>query len=117
MGFFKEFRDFAVKGNVFELAVAVVIGAAFGKIVDSLVGDVITPLILNPALKAAHLTKLEDFVIPNTAIKIGAFLSAVLNFLIVAFTLFLVIKGMNRFKKKEAEVPAPPAEPSSTDKL
>jgi len=116
MGFIKEFKDFAVKGNVVDLAVAVVIGAAFGKIVDSLVTDVITPLILQPALTAAHLTHLEDYVIMGS-VKIGVFLAAIINFVIVAFSLFLVIKGINASKKKEAETPAPPAEPSSTDKL
>jgi large conductance mechanosensitive channel len=113
MGFIKEFKEFAIKGNIVDLAIAVVIGGAFGKIVDALVTDVITPLILQPALKAAHLTHLEDYVIMGS-VKIGIFLAAIINFIIVAIALFIVIKGINATKKKEAEAPA---EPSSTDKL
>jgi large conductance mechanosensitive channel len=116
MGFIKEFKDFAVKGNIVDLAIAVVIGAAFGKIIDSLVTDVITPLILQPALTAAHLTHLEDYVIMGS-VEIGVFLAAIINFIIVAIALFIVIKGINATKKKEAEAPAAPVEPSSTDKL
>lgn len=116
MGMFKEFKEFAMKGNVVDLAVGVIIGAAFGKIVSSLVDDVITPLILKPALEAANLTKLEDFTVLGT-VKIGVFISAVLNFLIVAFVLFMLIKAINRLKRKEEAAPAPPAPPSATEKL
>lgn len=116
MGFSKEFKEFAMKGNVVDLAVGVVIGAAFGKIVSSLVEDIITPLILKPALDAAHLTNLKDLTLFGT-VKYGSFLSEIINFIIVAFALFLVIKAINRMKKKQAEAPAPPAEPSSTDLL
>ncbi len=115
MGFMKEFKEFAVKGNVVDLAVAVVIGGAFGKIVTSLVDDIITPAILTPALKAAHLTNLSELVIPGTAIKYGNFLSAILDFVIIALALFVIIKAINSTKKKE--VPPPPAGPSSTDQL
>lgn len=115
MGFVKEFKEFAIKGNVVDLAVAVVIGAAFGKIVTSLVDDIITPAILTPALKAAHLTNLSELVIPGTAIKYGNFLSAVLDFIIIALALFLIIKGINSMKKKE--VPPPLPGPSTTDQL
>lgn len=115
MGFMKEFKEFAVKGNVVDLAVAVVIGAAFGKIVTSLVDDIITPAILTPALKAAHLTNLSELVIPGTAIKYGNFLSALLDFVIIALALFVIIKAINSTKKKE--VPPPPPSPSSTDQL
>lgn len=116
MGFIKEFKEFAIKGNVMDLAVGVVIGGAFNAIIKSLVDDVITPAILTPALKAANLSDLAQLTIPGTAIKYGNFLSQVISFIIVAMTLFLVIKGINRLKKKE-ETAAPPAEPSSTDKL
>lgn len=109
----KEFKAFAMRGNVIDLAIGVVIGAAFGKIVSSLIEDVITPLILKPALQAAHLTKLEELTIFDS-VKYGMFLSAVLNFLIVAFVLFLVVKGINAAKKKEdakpAAAPPPPPE-------
>ncbi|HEX5154191.1 MAG TPA: large conductance mechanosensitive channel protein MscL [Parafilimonas sp.] len=115
MGFLKEFKDFAVKGNVVDLAIAVIIGGAFGKIVSSLVDDIITPAILTPALKAANLSNLGELVIPGTAIKYGNFLSQVISFIIIAFALFLIIKAINSTKKKEA--PPPPAGPSSTDQL
>jgi large conductance mechanosensitive channel len=117
MSMMKEFKEFAMKGNVVDLAVGVVIGAAFGKIVSSLIDDVITPLLLKPLLDAAHLDKLQDLVIPGTAVKYGLFISAVINFVIVAFVLFMIIKAMNAAKKKEEAAPAPPADPSSTDKL
>lgn len=113
MGFFKEFKEFAVKGNVVDLAIAVVIGAAFGKIISSLIDDVITPLLLKPALDAAHLNNLSELTIFGT-VKYGNFLSAVINFIIIAFILFLIIKAINSTKKKE--VP-PPAGPSTTDQL
>ncbi|MFL5745499.1 MAG: large conductance mechanosensitive channel protein MscL [Niastella sp.] len=96
----KEFREFALKGNVVDLAIGVIIGAAFSSIVSSLVDDVITPLLLKPALEAANLQDLDKFVVFGT-VKIGKFLSAVLKFLIVAFILFLIVKAINRFKKKE----------------
>lgn len=117
MGFTKEFKEFAMKGNVIDLAVGVVIGGAFGKIVSSMVDDIITPAVLTPALKAANLTNLADLTIPGTAIKYGNFLSNIISFMIVAFALFIVIKAINKMKKKEEEAPAAEPEPSSTDKL
>ncbi|MFT3979754.1 MAG: large conductance mechanosensitive channel protein MscL [Ferruginibacter sp.] len=112
MGFAKEFKEFAVKGNVIDLAVGVIIGGAFGKIVTSLIEDIITPLILNPALKAAGVTKIEDWA-PG-GIFFGKFLNAVLTFIVIAFVIFWMVKAINSLKKKEA---AASAEPSSTDKL
>src|SRR5436853_383836 len=112
MGMMKDFRDFALKGNVIDLAVAVIIGAAFGAIVSSLVDHVITPLLLTPALKVAHLENIDQ--LSWGAVKYGLFLSAVIKFIIIAFILFLVIKGANSLKKKQE---AAPAGPSSTDKL
>ena len=105
MGMMKEFKEFAMKGSVVDLAIGVIIGAAFSKIVSSLVDDVITPLLLKPALEAANLKDLDKLVWLGT-VKVGVFLSATLNFIIVAFILFLIVKGINRFKKKE-EVAAP----------
>ena len=116
MGMIKEFKEFAMKGNVVDLALGVIIGGAFGKIVSSLIDDVITPLLLKPTLEAAHLTKLEELTVFGT-VKYGNFLSATINFIIVAFVLFLIIQAMNAAKKKEEAAPAAPAEPSSTDKL
>jgi large conductance mechanosensitive channel len=111
MALFEDFKKFALKGNVIDLAVGVIIGAAFGKIVSSLTDDVITPLILKPALDAAHLSKLEDFKIFGT-VTIGKFVSATINFFIVAWVLFLIVKLVHHQKKKEAEKPAPPPPPS-----
>lgn len=116
MGMVSEFKEFAMKGNVVDLAIGVIIGGAFGKIVSSLIDDVITPLLLKPALDAAHLNNLSELTVFGT-VKYGNFLSATINFVIIAFVLFLIIKGMNAAKKKEVAAPAPPAGPSSTDKL
>src|SRR6201989_2340380 len=117
MAFIKEFKDFAVRGNVVDLAVAVVIGAAFGKIVSSMVDDIITPAILTPALKAAHLTNLSELVIPGTAIKYGNFLSQIISFVIVAIALFVIVKAINATKKKEEAVVPPPPPPTKEETL
>lgn len=118
MGFFKEFKEFAVKGNVIDLAVGVVIGGAFQGIVKSMVDDIITPAILTPALKAANLTDLADLTVPGTAIKYGNFISQVISFTIVALALFMLVKGINRLKREPApEAPAAPPEPSNEEKL
>lgn len=116
MGVFSEFKEFAMKGNVVDLAVGVIIGAAFGKIVSSFIENVITPLLLKPALDAANLSKIEDLTTLG-GVKYGLFLSAVINFLIVAFILFLIIKGINATKKKEVVVEAPPAGPTQEELL
>ena len=112
MGILKEFRDFALRGNVVDLAVAVIIGTAFGTIGSSLVDNVITPLLLTPALKAANAQDLDK--LTYGSIKYGLFLSAVIKFIIIAFILFLIVKAMKSIEKKK--VPAA-SEPSSTDKL
>ncbi len=117
MAIVKEFKEFAMRGNVVDLAVAVVIGGAFGKIVSSLVDDIITPAILTPALKAAHLTDLTELVIPGTAIKYGNFISQVISFIIVAIALFIVIKAINTFKKKEEVAPSAPPVPTKEEVL
>ena len=107
MGFIKEFKEFALKGNVVDLAIAVIIGAAFGAIVTSLVADVITPLLLTPALKAANAENLEQ--LSWNGVKYGKFLSSIITFIIVALVLFIIIQGINKLKrKKEAVAPAPP---------
>ena len=108
MGMLKEFKDFAIKGNVVELAVAVIIGAAFGAIVTSFVDDVIIPLLLTPALKAAGVTDISQ--LTWGAVKYGTFLSSVIKFIFVAFVLFMMVKGINNMKKKE-EAAAPAATP------
>lgn len=104
----REFRDFINRGNVLDLAVAVIIGAAFSAIVSSFVADIITPLLLNPAMRAAHVNDLAQLSI--NGIKYGNFLAAVLNFLVVAFVMFLLVRSINHFmpKKKSPEEPTPP---------
>ena len=104
----KEFKTFIMRGNVVDLAVAVIIGAAFSAIVGSLVADIITPLILKPALEASGVAKLEE--LAWNGVLYGKFLSTVINFIVVAFCIFLLIKGMNQINKKKAEAePAPEA--------
>lgn len=107
---FKEFKEFAFKGNVFDLAVAVIIGAAFGKIVTALVENIFTPLI-GLILGGVNFSGLM-IQVGSAQIKYGAFIQAVIDFIIVAFVIFLIIKGINRTRRKqEAEVPSAP-EPS-----
>ncbi len=115
MGLVKEFKDFAFKGNVVDLAVGVVIGAAFSAIVKSLVDDVITPLLLNPALEAAGAKDIAS--LEWNSVKYGNFLSNVISFFIVAIVLFLIIKGINASRKKEVEAPAAPPAPTNEEKL
>lgn len=112
----KEFKAFAMRGNVIDLAIGVIIGGAFGAIVTSLINDVITPLMLKPALDAAHLSKLEDLTVFG-AVKYGKFLGATINFIIIAFVLFLIVKGVNAAKKKDEAKPAAPAPPPADIQL
>ena len=121
----KEFRDFAMKGNVVDLAVGVIIGAAFGAIVSSLVADVIMPLIgaITGGLdfsnyfvglsKAVSASNLADAKKQGAVLAYGSFLTITLNFVIVAFVLFIVIRLMNQLKRKEAAAPAEPPKPSA----
>lgn len=121
MGMMKEFREFAIKGNVIDLAVGVIIGAAFGKIVESLVGDIIMPIFgaiggldfsnyflrLSSAVTA---TSLEEAKKQGAVLAYGSFITVAINFLIIAAALFVAIKAINRLKKNEEEKPAPVAE-------
>jgi len=111
-----EFKEFIAKGNVMDLAVGVIIGAAFGKIVTSLVEDVITPAILTPALKAAHLENIEQLK-TDGGILYGKFLAAVLGFIVIAFVIFLLVKGVNSIRRKQEEAPAAPPAPTNEEKL
>jgi large conductance mechanosensitive channel len=125
----KEFKDFALKGNVVDLAIGVIIGAAFGKIVDSMVGDIFMPIIgaLTGGLsfdnyfiglaKSVTATNLADATKQGAVLAYGKFITVSINFIIIAFVLFMVVKAMNNLKKAEAAAPAAPPEPSSTDKL
>jgi len=116
MGMVKEFKAFIMRGNVVDLAVGVIIGAAFGKIVNSLVEDIITPILLQPALKAAGAENIEKWA-PG-GMLLGKFIAAVISFLVIAFVLFLIIKGMNAAAKRKAEeAPAAPPEPTQTEIL
>ncbi len=108
MGLVQEFKDFAFKGNVVDLAVAVIIGGAFGKIVSSFVDDVITPLLLNPALKAAGAENIAQ--LTWNGVQYGNFLSAVLSFLVIAMVLFMVIKAVNKVNKPAVAPPAGPTD-------
>ena len=120
MGFFKEFKDFAVKGNVVDMAVGVVMGAAFGTIVNSFVNDIIMPPIgmlidgvnfseLKYVLSEAVMNG-EEVVKPEAAIMYGQFIQTVISFIIIALSIFFVVKGINKLKKKEEAAPAAPAE-------
>ena len=124
----KEFREFALKGNALDLAVGVIIGAAFGKIVTSLVDDVLVPVIglalgrvdfsnLFVPLNGQHYDSLSAARNAGAAtLNYGLFVNSVINFLIIAFSIFIVVKQLNRFKT-EAAAPTPPPEPSKEEKL
>jgi large conductance mechanosensitive channel len=115
MGFVKEFKEFAFKGNVLDLAVGVIIGAAFSAIVKSFVDDIITPLLLNPALEKAHVKNIAE--LSWNGVKYGSFLSAVISFFIVALVLFLLITAINKLNRKPEPVPVVPAGPTEDQKL
>lgn len=116
---FKEFRDFAMRGNVIDLAIAVVIGAAFTAIVTSLVDDIIMPLV-GVLLGGVDFASLA-ITVGNASITYGNFIQAIINFLIIAFVLFLIVRSINqlqeRLEKVEAEAPAAPPEPSGEEQL
>lgn len=115
MSFIKDFKAFAMKGNVMDLAVAVIIGAAFGAIVSSLVADIITPLLLTPALNAVGAKDIAE--LKWGSVKYGSFLAAIINFIVIALVIFSLIQAISKLQKKEDAASAAPAEPSSTDKL
>jgi large conductance mechanosensitive channel len=123
----KEFREFAMRGNVVDLAVGIIIGAAFGAIVTSLVADIIMPIIgfvtggmdfskfayeLKPATVGP-----DGKDVAAVTINYGKFINFIITFIIVAFAMFLLVKGMNKMKRKEEAAPPPPPEPSPQEKL
>jgi large conductance mechanosensitive channel len=132
MGFAKEFKEFAVKGNVVDLAVGVIIGGAFGKIVDSVVNDLIMPIVaaiigrpdfsnlyvvlkgsVQPGASLADARK-----VPDTAIlAYGNFITALINFILLAFIIFLMVKAINKLRRKHEETTAVPPAPSPTEQL
>ena len=115
MGLAKEFKEFAMRGNVIDLAIGVIIGAAFGKIISSLVDNVLMPMI-GILLQGADF-KSWSVKVGDAELKYGLFLGSALDFIIIAFVLFMIIKGINSMKKKEAVTPAAPAAPSTEEKL
>lgn len=116
MGFIKEFKEFAVQGNVMDMAVGVIIGGAFGKIVTSIVDDILMPLI--GTLVGSNFAELSCE-INGAKVMYGSFIQNVVDFLIIAFCIFMMVKGINKLSKKKEEEPAPeaPAEPSAEEKL
>jgi large conductance mechanosensitive channel len=112
MSFIKDFKAFAMKGNVMDLAVAVIIGAALGAIVSSLVEDIITPLLLTPALNAVGAKDIAE--LKWGEVKYGSFLAAIINFMVIALVIFSLIRVISKLQRKEK---AAPAAPSSTDQL
>lgn len=122
MSFMSEFKEFAMKGNVVDLAVGVIIGGAFGKIVSSFVGDVIMPVI-GSLVGGVNFTDLAIVLqeaqgeAPAVLLKYGSFLQTIFDFLIIALAIFVAIKMMNKLKRKEEEAPAPAAAPSNEEVL
>jgi len=123
----KEFKEFAVKGNVLDLAVGIIIGGGFGKIVASLVADVIMPPI-GVILGGLNFTdikiKLKDAMVDAAGktheavtLNVGNFIQSLVDFTIIAFAVFLLVKGINRMNRKAAETPAPPAPPTKQEEL
>lgn len=132
MGFVKEFKEFAIKGNVMDLAVGVIIGGAFGKIIDSIVKDLVMPVVsaiigqpdfssLYVVLKGevpANLPLEEARKIPDTSIfAYGNFITVAINFLLLAFVVFLLVKGINSLKRKEEAKPSAPPVPTKEEIL
>ena len=115
----KEFKAFAMRGNVVDMAVGIIIGAAFGKIISSLISDVIMPPIgmLMGSVSFSELALALGEGEGAATINYGVFIDTVINFLIVAFAIFMLIKGMNSMKKKEEEKPAEPPKPSAEETL
>lgn len=126
--FLSDFKDFAMKGNVIDMAVGVIIGGAFGKIVSSLVNDIIMPLVslctgsvnftdLKAELRSQQVDAAGTVVKEALTFNYGMFIQNIVDFLIIAFCIFVALRFMMRFKKKEEEAPAPAPEPTAEEKL
>jgi large conductance mechanosensitive channel len=126
----KEFKEFAMRGNVMDMAVGVIIGAAFGKIITSLVNDILMPpiglllgnadfsdLFVSLGMTQPYASVAEAEAAGAPIIKYGIFINTVLDFLIVAFVIFLVIRGINKFKRKQEAAPPPPPAPPTTEEI
>ena len=127
MGFVKEFKEFAMRGNVLDMAVGIVIGGAFGKIVSSFVNDILMPPLglligginftdLKLTLRSASMG-VDGVEIPAVTFNYGNFIQVIVDFLIIAFAIFILLKGINQFKQKKEEAPAAPAEPPADIQL
>lgn len=125
---FKEFKEFAMKGNLVDMAVAFVMGAAFGKIVSAFINGLVMPIVgvlttgidfkdLKIVLAEAQLDAAGKVIKPEAALMYGDFITVFIDFVIVAFVMFLVIKAMNKAKKKMDTVPAPPPAPTKEEEL
>lgn len=132
MGFAKEFREFAIKGNVMDMAVGVIIGGAFGKIISSVIDDLVMPvvgaMVGKPDFSGMYLvmegnvpdgTSLEEArkIAGTSILAYGNFITAALNFLLLALVVFMMVKAINGLKKKQEETPPPAADPSFTEVL
>jgi len=128
MGMIKEFKDFAMRGNVLDMAIGIIIGGAFGKIISSFVSDIIMPPIgimlggvdfkeLKVVLQEAITDVNGEIVAQQVAINYGAFTQFIIDFILIALAIFFVIKAVNRYKKKEEEAPPAPPEPSKEEVL
>jgi large conductance mechanosensitive channel len=129
MKMLKEFKDFAVKGNMIDLAVGIIIGAAFGKIIASLVSDIIMPpiglLLGGMNFTDIHFTMKDAIIDPATGkilkeavnLKVGNFIQTLVDFTIIAFSIFMIVKGIARMKRKEAEAPVAPPAPTKDQEL
>ena len=122
MGMVKEFKEFAMKGNVVDMAIGIVIGAAFGKVVSAFVANVLMPpigVLLGGVDFAALMIILKEATAETEAVAIsyGVFFNTVIDFIIIAFAIFMVVKWMNNMKKKEEEKPAEPPKPSNEEIL
>ncbi|CAL2078605.1 Large-conductance mechanosensitive channel [Tenacibaculum sp. 190524A05c] len=127
MGMLKEFKDFAMKGNLVDIAVGFVMGAAFNKVVASFTGGIVSPLVgllfnadfkdLKYVIKEGVADDLKGKVSGEVAVLYGEFITNVIDFIIVAFVMFMIVKGVNAMKKKEEEAPAPPAGPTQEELL
>jgi len=127
MGFIKEFKDFAMRGNVMDMAVGIILGGAFGKIVSSLVSDIIMPPVgillggvdfseLKVTLQHAH-TNVAGELVPAVTLNYGVFVNTVIDFTIVAFAIFLMIKALNSFHRRKTQEPEAPPAPTKEEEL
>ncbi len=128
MSFIKEFKEFAMKGNLVDMAVAFVMGAAFGKVVTSFINGMVMPIVgkitagvdfnsLTYVMSEARLDDAGNVIAAEASIKYGEFITVMIDFILVAVVMFMLIKAINRMKRKQVEAPAAPPEPTADQKL